>query len=167
MATSDSAARHIYASSGSLLRSCREAVSQYVTDRADLSATQKQPRGTLCLTADGAELIDHASGQTVNPQPDLQMLLAKGPGRRLRKNLCLRLAQGRAVKKHIRLPASARDVLPAIVRNKVESLAPWPVEQAHWGYRITDELPGGDIGVDVGIISDHFIITVMALSNTL
>jgi Tfp pilus assembly protein PilN len=69
--------------------------------------------------------------------------------------LILRLGSGKAVIARISLPAAAADVLAAVIRNKVESLAPWPVSEALWGYRILDGAAGGQILVDVGVVSRH------------
>lgn len=72
---------------------------------------------------------------------------------RVRGDLTLRLGSGKAVVNRIALPAAAIDVLPAVVRNKVESLAPWPLAEALWGYRVVDAQGGGQAVVDVGIVS--------------
>jgi general secretion pathway protein L len=55
--------------------------------------------------------------------------------------------------KKVTLPATALEVLPAIVRNKVESLAPWPLSEVMWGYRVSDTAQSGQVGVDVAIVS--------------
>jgi general secretion pathway protein L len=70
-----------------------------------------------------------------------------------RKNVLVRIAGERAVVKEIPLPVGALDVMPAIIRNKVESLAPWPLQEAMWGYRVSGPPQSGQIGVMVGIVS--------------
>ena len=67
--------------------------------------------------------------------------------------MLLRVGAGRAVLNRLSLPAAAAEVLPAVVRNKVESLAPWPLSEALWGYRTADSTENGQIAVDVGIVS--------------
>lgn len=72
---------------------------------------------------------------------------------RVKGDVILRLGAGKAVISRIVLPAAAMDVLPAVIRNKVESLAPWPLSEARWGYRIAEGQPAGQVQVDVGIVS--------------
>lgn len=79
----------------------------------------------------------------------LKLNLAKLP----RGRVLLRAGEGRAVVTRLALPAATRDVLAQVVRNKVESLAPWPVSEVLWGYRIAGAPHGGHIMVDVGIVS--------------
>ena len=79
----------------------------------------------------------------------LKLNLAKLP----RGRVLLRAGEGRAVVTRLALPAATRDVLAQVVRNKVESLAPWPVSEVLWGYRIAGAPQNGHIMVDVGIVS--------------
>jgi hypothetical protein len=88
---------------------------------------------------------------------DLAARLA-GAGKRIQ----LRLGRERAVVKTLSLPEGARDVLAAVIRNKVESLAPWPLEEAIWGYRETAESQAGHIGVEIGIASRRNIEALLA-----
>ncbi len=70
-----------------------------------------------------------------------------------RGRVLLRAGEGRAVVTRLALPAATRDVLAQVVRNKVESLAPWPVSEVLWGYRVAGAPQSGQIMVDVGIVS--------------
>lgn len=72
---------------------------------------------------------------------------------RKRNHVLLRIGVERAVIQRLRLPAGAMDVLPAVIRNKVESLAPWPVNEAMWGHRIIAPPRSGQIEVEAGIVS--------------
>ncbi len=74
-------------------------------------------------------------------------------GKLPRGRTLLRAGRGRAVMTRLALPAATRDVLGQVVRNKVESLAPWPVSEVLWGYRMAGAPQGEHIMVDVGIIS--------------
>lgn len=74
-----------------------------------------------------------------------------------RKDTLLRIGSGRAVIKRLQLPAAAIEVLPAIIRNKVESLAPWPLAEAMWGYRIAGPAQSGLLDVEVGIVSRKLV----------
>jgi general secretion pathway protein L len=79
----------------------------------------------------------------------LQRCLSASPHSRIG----LRFSSDRAVTRLIALPASAQDVVSAIVRNKVESLAPWPLGEALWGFRRSQEpAQPGHINIEVGII---------------
>lgn len=81
---------------------------------------------------------------------------------RARKGIHLRLSRERAVVKTLSLPEGARGVLDAVVRNKVESLAPWPLEEAIWGYRETPESQPGQIGIEIGIASRKNVEALLA-----
>ena len=74
-----------------------------------------------------------------------------------RKDTLLRIGSSRAVIKQIQLPAAALEVLPAVIRNKVESLAPWPLAEAMWGYRIAGPAQSGQLDVEVGIVSRKLV----------
>lgn len=79
-----------------------------------------------------------------------------------RKDTLLRIGSSRAVIKQVQLPAAALEVLPAVVRNKVESLAPWPLAEAMWGYRIAGPAQAGQLDVEVGIVSRKLVESLMA-----
>ena len=70
----------------------------------------------------------------------------------------LRFSPDRAVTRVISLPTSARDVTTEIVRNKVETLAPWPLTEALWGFRQVADHSGSDqIRLEVGIVGRHTV----------
>jgi general secretion pathway protein L len=78
------------------------------------------------------------------------------------QRISLRFSPNRAVTRLIALPASAQDVVAAIVRNKVESLAPWPLGEALWGIRRSDEAaPPGQINFEVGIVGRKQVETLV------
>jgi general secretion pathway protein L len=84
-------------------------------------------------------------------------------GKRSHKTVVLRVGGGRAIVKRIVLPAGALDVLPAVVRNKVESLAPWPLAEAIWGHRAPELPQAGQLAVDVGIASRKTIDGILSV----
>ena len=104
--------------------------------------------------AGGSELIGSFAGTI---PADLTARLA-GTDKRIQ----LRLGSERAVITTLSLPEGARDVLAAVIRNKVESLAPWPLEEAIWGYRETEESQPGHIGVEIGIASRRNLESLLA-----
>lgn len=67
--------------------------------------------------------------------------------------VALRIGDDRAVVKQISLPAGALEVMPAVIRNKVESLAPWPLHEVMWGYRLLGPPQSGQVDVEVAIVS--------------
>jgi hypothetical protein len=74
----------------------------------------------------------------------------------------LRAGEGRAVVTRLTLPATTRDVLAQVVRNKVESLAPWPVSEVLWGYRTVGLPQNGQLMVDVGIVSRRTVADLLS-----
>lgn len=82
--------------------------------------------------------------------------------RQARGETTLRLGAGKAVVSRITLPAAALEVLPAVVRNKVESLAPWPLAEALWGYCLAETAATGQLAVDVGIVSRRTLDALVA-----
>jgi general secretion pathway protein L len=109
---------------------------------ADIEVYRRTKGAPERLTVVGTDLTDEAL-------VDLEGHLPTA----LKKRVSLRFSSERAVIRLIALPSSAEDVVGAIVRNKVESLAPWPLTEALWGFRRSDEpAPPGHINIEVGII---------------
>jgi general secretion pathway protein L len=67
------------------------------------------------------------------------------------QGLTLRFAAGRAIVQRLLLPAGARPVLAAVLKNKIEGLAPWPLEDCAWGYALEPE-EGATLPVSLGIL---------------
>lgn len=94
-----------------------------------------------------------ASAADGNAGPaDIAALASRTLRGRARKDVLLRLTGGKTVRQRIALPAAALDVLPAVIRNKVESIAPWPLAEVLWGYRVAEPPAPGQIAADVGIV---------------
>ena len=69
--------------------------------------------------------------------------------------LVLRLAPSQVIRKRLSLPVGVREVLRQVLANKIETIAPWPADQALYGYReVTGTSAGGtdQIAVDVWVI---------------
>jgi general secretion pathway protein L len=108
----------------------------------EIELLRRAKNGIERLGAFGTELSEGALAR-------LQQRLSALPNKGVR----LRFSSERAVMRLIALPASAQDVVGAIVRNKVESLAPWPLNEALWGFKRTEETAQpGQLGFKVGII---------------
>ncbi|WP_421693554.1 PilN domain-containing protein [Aestuariivirga sp.] len=89
-----------------------------------------------------------------HPRQATQEFLAALQPEGLEGDVAIEFAEDQAVNKEIMLPQQPDDVLNAIVRNKVEGLAPWPLAQCLWGMRAR---PMADdprqLAVDVAVVS--------------
>ena len=135
------------AGSAAAIGKCRTMV------RVSEAGTEILSRGKQGKWSLAARLEGDAAGQ-----------LSTGLKGRSRRNIALRLASGRAVVQELVLPLGARDVLPAIIRNKVESLAPWPLAEVMWGYRILGQ-QAGQLTVEVGIVSRKSITSLLGMAR--
>lgn len=99
---------------------------------------------------------------TGRPAQAVQLAVEQLAGQ-LGPDIALTLAEDQAVSQQIVLPLQPDDVLRAIVRNKVESLAPWPLAQCLWGMRVS---PVADdplhVAVDVAVVSRAMFETLSA-----
>ncbi len=138
----------------------RLCVAQLMDDLAASAATPANCR-TMVLAAAGGMEIHQRGGRgswertAVLQGPPSGLADALGghlKGRR-RRNVLLRIGLDRAVVQRLKLPAGALEVLPAVIRNKVESLAPWPVNEAMWGHRVVESPRSGQIEVEAAIVS--------------
>ena len=152
---------------GGWVRNCLAA---FIEDIAGSAAEASGSRVTLHFGDDRAEILDREK----SGKRQVLARLEGGPGDiasairrelkgRRRKDLLLRVGSGKSVVKQIVLPAGALDVLPAVVRNKVESLAPWPLHEVMWGYRVAGPPQSGQIAVDVGILSRKTLDGLLAI----
>ena len=135
-----------------------------VNDLAALSSGTYQWQ-LMMLVGSGIEIFRIGKGKTERlatlkeriddkALADLKRRLAGISGQRMG----LRFSPDRAVTRVISLPISARDVITEIVRNKVETLAPWPLTEALWGFRQVADHSGSDqIRVEVGIVGRHSV----------
>jgi general secretion pathway protein L len=67
---------------------------------------------------------------------DLAVLREAKPAQIQRDTTVLRLATDKVIIRKVVLPGAAADFVPAIIRNKIERLAPWPLKEALFAYRI-------------------------------
>lgn len=157
---SNSATRQALNGLQGLWRWIGESTSALVSDLAGPARDSSAYRRMIQASDDHIDIFGHqrAGGRDliarISPVPDdLAPALRrsfKGAGR---GDAALSIESSRAVTKQILLPAAALDVLPAVVRNKVESLAPWPISEVFWGYRVAGPPVAGQVAVDVGIVS--------------
>ncbi|SFV29583.1 PilN domain-containing protein [Hyphomicrobium facile] len=52
------------------------------------------------------------------------------------KKILLRLSASDIVDRTIQIPAAASDLVEPLLRNQMERIVPWPVEETHYGYQI-------------------------------
>ena len=124
-------------------RSCITALSEDLASRPDAVG---KPRTVIVMDAQGMEAF-RPGGSSLGRDP------AKFAAAMPSNGALLRIGASKAVVKRISLPSGARDVIDAVIRNKVESLAPWPLHETLWGHRLADGAAAGEIAVDVGIVS--------------
>lgn len=123
-------------------------------------AARERPATELRIRAAG---IDVVRGRGMAREP---LLTAGGRPQAAVKDVVQRMAGGlgpevavtfaadQSISQQLVLPQQPDDVLQAIVRNKVESLAPWPLAQCLWSMRRS--LIAGDpqhVAVDVAVVS--------------
>ena len=123
-------------------------------------ASGEYPGMELRIRSGGVDAIrgNGASRETVltiagRPQAALKEIakrLAAGIG----PDIALSFASDQSISQQLVLPQQPDEVLRAIVRNKVESLAPWPLAQCLWGMRVSPV--AGDpqhVSVEVAVVS--------------
>jgi general secretion pathway protein L len=143
-----------------LLRNMADAARAFVTEiaAADIFAHpprlsfRVQPLSADAVTEEGSqpELVMTAAGRPQEAIRSLVERLGSLPG----KECTVVFAHELAVVSRLILPAERSEIIEAIVRNKVESIAPWPLSQSLYGLRIA-AVPGdpAHVAVDVGVVS--------------
>ena len=126
-------------------QSCR---SMILADEDGLSAYVRSASG-------GWQMASRLEGETADEIKQVRRQLPDG-------RVLLRTGNGRAVVTRLQLPAATLDVLAQVVRNKVESLAPWPLQEVLCGHRLAGPPQNGQILVDVGIVSRKSVTDLLA-----
>jgi general secretion pathway protein L len=149
---SNSATRQLVNLGGGFGRWIKVCITAFADDLA-ASANGSAACGTMIrMTGDQTEIYRRSS------KTGGYEFLSRHSGLALKRKLmpgpvALRVGNDRAVIKQISLPAGALDVMPAVIRNKVESLAPWPLHEVMWGYRLLGPPQSGQVDVEVAIVS--------------
>lgn len=157
---SNSATRQLFNAGGGLGRWIGSTIAALVDDLAGSGGVSSSRRALIVASGKGSEihvrdgkaqrrLVARADGGLA----ELTSLLRRELRGAAKKDVLLRIGSDMAVSRRIGLPAAALDVLPAVVRNKVESLAPWPLAEVMWGHRVADTSQPGQVDVEVGIVS--------------
>jgi len=136
------------------------AVKAFISELAAQNVLVAQPATTLRIHETGIDVLrrdaqreERLLTSAGRPQDALsQVVDTLGTG--LGRDCALEIAPGLILASRMILPAETDDILRAIVRNKVESIAPWPLAQSLYGQRI-EAVPGdaAHVAVDVGVVS--------------
>ena len=138
----------------------RDAVKAFVAEMAVRNLLMHEPPLTLRLRPDGADMLmsegsrsETAHSVSGRPHQAVKDLLTRH-GIASGTACGLEFAPGLAITSRMILPAESPDVLKAIVRNKVEGIAPWPLSQSLFGHR-SAAIPGdpAHVAVDVAVVS--------------
>jgi general secretion pathway protein L len=128
---------------------------------ADLSASRNEAsswRAMALVGADGIRLIARRKGEIVEiarlgpAAPEFAAAVRGQLARAEQQALALRFTGERAIRQDLALPQGARPVIGAIIRNKIEGLAPWALEDTAWGYRLAEDSGNGPLTVAIGAI---------------
>lgn len=159
------------------LAGMKQSVSALVAEMATMDVLVAEPAATLRIRPSGIDVVKADAARadvllttTGRPLEALKAVIGKlGSG--LPRDLALEFAPGLAVTDRMVLPAESHDILKAIVRNKVESIAPWPLSQSIFGLRISPI--AGDpahVTADVAVVSrtllDDLAATLSAAGTT-
>ncbi len=114
-----------------------------------LTARNQEPRGwsTLLLsTPEGMSVRVGDAGTnapvlwlSANAAPEEIAVLRKRAiqeASKDHKKILLRLSASDIVDRTIQIPAAARDLVDPLLRNQMERIVPWPVNETHYGYQI-------------------------------
>jgi Tfp pilus assembly protein PilN len=143
-----------------LWRDARGAVDALISELAAQNVMVRQPPTVLRIRetgidvlrrdAHGEELVLRVAGRPAEAVKHVVETMGAGLG----KDCAVDIGPGLILASRIILPAESDAILRAIVRNKVESIAPWPLPQSVYGQRI-EAVPGdaAHVAVDVGVVS--------------
>lgn len=138
----------------------RAAVDALLAEIAAGRILKRQSATTLRLRPSGIDVMKASSGRT-----DILFMASGRPTHAIHaaaeelatgldRECTLEFARGLAIVNEITLPAESHDIIRAIVQNKVEGIAPWPLTQSVFGHRVT--AIAGDpahVSVDVAVVS--------------
>jgi hypothetical protein len=141
-------------------RDIKKAVKAFVSELTVLNVFAEPPGTTLHIRPSAVDVVNREGANTERllsvqgrPQEAVRNVL-ESSAVSLGKDCALEFAAGLSVTSQMILPAESEEILKAIVRNKVESIAPWPLAQSVYGQRI-HAIPGDSahVAVDVGVVS--------------
>lgn len=143
-----------------LWRDTVDAVRALVSEIAAANVLARRHRMSFLIGPTSVEVLKQDGGQAEpamtapgRPQEAVKAV-AERLGAALGQECAIAFGRDLAVVSRLILPSETPDILDAIVRNKVESIAPWPLAQSLYGLR-TAPVPGDPlhVAVDVGVVS--------------
>jgi general secretion pathway protein L len=138
-----------------LWRDLGNAVRTLVNEIAAARVLANQPRLSLHVGPASIEVLTQEQALTVPGRPrEAVKAVVQRLGTAQGQECAIMLGRDLAVVNQLILPAETPEILDAIVRNKVESIAPWPLAQSLYGLR-SAPVPGDPlhVAVDVGVVS--------------
>lgn len=142
------------------LKTVNNCIRAFAAEVSIRNVDRRSPATTFCIHPTGVDVMRSEGSR--------REMLARVPGQPLEavrtvlarlqtsldRQVAVELASGLAVVEMIVLPAGSPEVLDAIVRNKVEGLAPWPIAQSVYGQR-RSAVPGdrARVAVDIAVVS--------------
>ena len=140
-----------------LWRDTGEAVRALVNEIAAANVLERRPGTSLIIGPTSIEVhLEHDGPAMTVPgrPPEAVKAVIERLGAALGQECAIVFGRDLAVVSRLVLPAETPEIVEAIVRNKVESIAPWPLAQSLYGMR-TAPVPGDPlhVAVDVGVVS--------------
>ena len=152
-----------------LWRDGKDSVKAFIVEMTAMNLLQTQPLTHLRIRQDGVDVLRREQGGeeavlTVAglPQQAVGRAVEALPAG-LGKDCALEISSGLIVSSRMTLPAESDEIIRAIVRNKVEGIAPWPLDQSLHGHRVTAvEGDAAHVAVDVGVVSRALLEEIVA-----
>lgn len=124
-------------------------------------AKERPWRTMLYQTSEGLRILANVNGQISelatlgkDAGPDkIAGARRKLIGKQETNQILLRLAPSEVVKRTLRIPRAAADLLGSIVENKVETIVAWPLENTYFGYRVVSDDPSSADQIDTEIVA--------------
>jgi Tfp pilus assembly protein PilN len=147
-------------SAARLLLNATDAAGAFVDELAAMKGEAQAPGMILRIGPSSVEVLRRQDGReermlTAHGRPQEAVKRAVDAlGKRLGQDCALLIAAELSVTGQMILPAEADDVLKAIIRNKVEGIAPWPITQSAFGQRVAPVAgEAARVAVDVAVVS--------------
>ena len=121
--------------------------------RAWRTLLRQTPEGLEIATRSGASVQQLGTLPEAATSVDVAQMraLLSRSGTRGSGPILLRLSEGHVVERTIQIPSAASDVIEPVLRNQLERIVPWPLDNTRYGYRIveTDDIAAGQIGIHI------------------
>jgi general secretion pathway protein L len=131
-------------------------------------------RVLLMRRDEGWEVIENAAGKPVSlatlghpshgpmPAPVAAALRAAAQGS---APIVLRLSSEEVVERTVQIPKGASDVIEPVLRNQMNRFVPWPQEDTHFGYTVTENAPGAPDQINVQVTATTRAVLDAALAE--